>query len=130
MTWENIVHNVGTIYGHDIRNGMQNKTKVSIPKPDYTEDVQSKHKQRVEVLSLQSVRISEAREANRVMLNQAVEDGNDPEAPINLAMLENEIDRATYKASIDPAIHLTGAKKTEHDNIWRMFINRRWCYKY
>ena len=36
------------------------------------------------------------------MLTQGVEDGNDQEAPINLAMLENEIYEATYKASINP----------------------------
>ena len=35
------------------------------------------------------------------MMTQAVEDGNDPEAPINLDMLKNDIDEATYKASID-----------------------------
>ena len=38
-TWENIVHNVGTIYGHYIRNEIQNKMKVFIPKPEYTDDV-------------------------------------------------------------------------------------------
>ena len=37
----------------------------------------------------------------RVMLNQAVEDGNDPEAPIKLDMLENDIDEAIYKTSTD-----------------------------
>ena len=34
MTGENIVHHVGTIYGHDISNELQEKTKVSIPKPE------------------------------------------------------------------------------------------------
>ena len=31
-------------------------------------------------------------------------------------MLENEIGEATYKASIDPEIHLTYAKKKYYDN--------------
>jgi hypothetical protein len=30
-TWEKITHHVGTIYGHDISNELQNKTKVTIP---------------------------------------------------------------------------------------------------
>ena len=72
-----IVHHVGTVYGHDIRNEVQNRTKVSIPNTEYTEDLQSKHKQRVELLNLQSARLSNAREAKRVVLNKAVKDGND-----------------------------------------------------
>ena len=58
------------------------------------------------------------------MLTQAVEYGNEPESLIKLAMLENEIDEATYKASIDLVIHLAGSEKTEHDNAWRTYIER------
>ena len=43
MTWENIINHVGNIYGNVISNELQNKTKVSITKHEYTEDVQSKH---------------------------------------------------------------------------------------
>ena len=39
-----------------------------------------------------------------------------------MAMLENDIDVATYKASIDPEIYLTYAKKIEHDNLWHTYI--------
>ena len=55
-------------------------------------------------------------EAKTVMLTQAVEYGNDLEATIKLAMLENDIDEVTYKASINPAIHLTYSEITEHYN--------------
>ena len=51
-------------------------------------------------------------------------DGNDPEAPINLDILENEVDEATYKASINPAINQTDAKKIEHNNAWRKYRER------
>ena len=76
---------------HDTSNKLQNKTKVSIPKPEYTEDSQSKYKHRVEPINLQSSRLSEAREANKGMMTQAVQEGNYPEAPIKLAILENYI---------------------------------------
>ena len=36
-TWENIVHNVGTIYGQKIRNEMQKNKTVIIPKPMHTQ---------------------------------------------------------------------------------------------
>ena len=56
----------------------------------------------MELLNLHSARQSDAREVKRVVLPQTVEDGNDLESPIKLNILENEIDEATYKASIDP----------------------------
>ena len=36
-TWENLVHYVGTIHGHDISNELINKKTVHIPKPDHTQ---------------------------------------------------------------------------------------------
>ena len=51
-TSEKIVHPVSNIYGNNTSNKIQNKTRVSIPDPEYTEYVQSKHKQRVELLNL------------------------------------------------------------------------------
>ena len=86
--------------------------EVFIPKPEYTEDVQSKHRQRVELINFQSARLNEAREDKRVTMSHAVEYGNFLEAPRKLAMLGNHIDEVTYKASIDPVIHLTDAEKT------------------
>ena len=74
--------------------------------------------------NLQIARLSEAREANIVMLNQAVEDGNYPETPIMLAIMENDIDEAIFKTSIDLEIHLTDAEKTEHDNAWHTYRER------
>ena len=44
-------------------------------------------------------------------MTHAVEDGKDPEAPINLAVLENDIYEETYKASIDPNNCLTDSEK-------------------
>ena len=97
---------------------------MSICKPEYTEDVQSKYKQCVELLEIHSARLSEAREVKRVMIVQEVKDGNDSEAPIKLSMMENEIKEATYKDSIYPEIHLTYPDKTEHENAWHTYIER------
>ena len=49
--------------------------------------MQSKHKQIVEIINLQSARPSEAKKAKTVIMNQAAEDGNYPESPIKLDML-------------------------------------------
>jgi hypothetical protein len=42
-TWEKITHPVGMIYGHDISNELQNKTLVTITKPQYMAAVIAKH---------------------------------------------------------------------------------------
>ena len=63
-------------------------------------------------------------EANKVMLTQSVEYGNDPEAPIKLAMLESQIDEANYKASIYSTIRLTDAEMVEQDNAWLTYRER------
>jgi hypothetical protein len=42
-TWEKIVHHVGTIYGHDISNELQNKKTVIINEPKHTQDMLDKH---------------------------------------------------------------------------------------
>ena len=78
----------------------------------------------MELLNLQSASLSEVSESKIFMLTQAVEDGNDPEAPAQLAMLENEIDEANCKASIDPENHPMDAEKTEHNNVWCTYIYR------
>jgi hypothetical protein len=38
-TWEKIVHHVGTIYGHDISNELQNKKTAINDEPKHTQDV-------------------------------------------------------------------------------------------
>ena len=75
----------------------------------------------MEILNIQSARLSEARKAKKVILTQEVEDGNEPESPIKLNRLENDIDGKIYKDTIDPTIHLIDTKKTEHENAWHTY---------
>jgi hypothetical protein len=43
----------------------------------------------------------------------------DPEAPMLLAILENEIKEAEYQATMDLPIALDETEKTENINAWR-----------
>ena len=81
-TWEKIVHHVGTIYGHDISNELQNKKTVTINKPEHTQDVLEKHAERVVRHESQELRLSNARLDQRRALEAAVEEGEDPAAPM------------------------------------------------
>ena len=56
-TWENIINHVGTIYGHNISNELQNKKQIEIPQPKYTHPVKVKHLKRFEQLRDQHPRL-------------------------------------------------------------------------
>ena len=60
-TWEKIVHHIGTIYGQDISNELLNKKKVILPEPQYTQDITSKHKRKVERHATQTARVMESK---------------------------------------------------------------------
>ena len=47
-SWDKLVHNVGTIQGHNISNELQNNNNVIISKPDNTQDVLYEHKLDIE----------------------------------------------------------------------------------
>ena len=50
--------------------------------------------------------------------------GTDPEAPMRLALLQNEIANGDLEASEDVQMHLTNSEKTQHSNEWRTFRER------
>ena len=50
------------------------------------------------------------------VMEAAVQRQEDPKAPVKLAMLINEIDEATYQATVEPAIKLDENEKTQYDN--------------
>jgi hypothetical protein len=123
-TWEKIVHHAGTIYGHDISNELQNKKTVVIPKPEHTEDVLNKHAERVLRHNTQEERLVRARLAQKTALEAAVIAQEDLDAPMLLAILENEIEEAQYQATLDLPIALDETEKTENINAWRTYRER------
>jgi hypothetical protein len=95
-TWEKIEHHVGTIYGHDISNELLNKKYVSIPEPEYTQETLAKHATRASRVQSQQRRLQTARRAHESALKKAILAG-DEDATMKLAILENEIEEATYQ---------------------------------
>jgi hypothetical protein len=49
-SWEKLVQYVGTNYGQDISNELQNKTAVTIPEPVYSDEIRERHEQRDQVV--------------------------------------------------------------------------------
>ena len=122
--WENIVNHVGKIYGHDISIESQNKKRIDIPQPERTQQVKDKHLKRVEQFKDHHSRPMQAREVKLQLLEAEVQIKEDPEAPVKLAILINEIDEVTYQATVKTAIKLDENEKTQYENEWRTHCER------
>jgi hypothetical protein len=124
-TWEKIVHHVGTtIYGRDISNELQNKKTIMIDEPKYMQSVLDKHADKEVRRQTQQFRLEQARLLQKTNLEAAVTAGTDPEAPMLLALLDNEIDEATYQATLVLPIKVDDMEQTHHYNEWRTYRER------
>jgi hypothetical protein len=97
---------------------------VVIPEPEYTQEVQDIHQDWLLRRATQELRLSRARETKRDALKKVVEDG-DVDAPMLLAILENEIEEALYATGKGLAVKMTESEKTHHDNEWRTYRERK-----
>ena len=122
-SWEKLVEYVGTTYGPDISNELQNRQEVVIPQPFHSLAIMTRHAHRVTMIETARTNLAQAREAQRTMLQQAVDDG-ELEAPMRLALLENEIAEAAFEAAEDVPIQLTDSEKSENSNKWRTYRER------
>jgi hypothetical protein len=123
-TWEKVVHHVGTIYGHDISNELQNRKFIIIDEPRHTKEVLEKHADKETRRITQQARLSRARQLERSALRTAVGVGTDLTAPRMLAVLENEIEESEYQATLDLPIKLTDEESTHYSNEWRTYRER------
>jgi hypothetical protein len=123
-TWEKIVHHVGTIYGHDISNELQNKKTVIIEEPQYTQAILNKHADREARRQTHNLRLGLARQVQKTALEQEVITGTNPQAPMKLALLDNEIEEAAYQMTVDLPIKLDELEANVNHNEWRTYRER------
>ena len=123
-TWEKVIQYVGTTYGQDICNELQNKTTVTLPEPIHTQQVLDRHRAREVMIRAGQTNIQAARRAQETMLQAAVDAGTDVEAPMKLAMLQNEIAQGQFEMVQDVPIELTDSEKTQYSNAWRTYRER------
>jgi hypothetical protein len=79
------------------------------------------HMQCVQMIRNVQAKLSVAREQQHILLEAAVAAQLDADAPMKLAILENKIMQAEFKASADVPIELTDSEKTQHSNEWRTY---------
>jgi hypothetical protein len=120
-SWENIVHYVGTNYGQDINNKLQNKILVVLTEHVHTVDVLARHSEREVIIRNGQLNIQQDRQAQETILKAAVQAGTDMDAPMKLAILQNEIAQGKFASSIEVPMFLTDSEKTQFSNDWCTF---------
>jgi hypothetical protein len=124
-SWEKLVQYVGTNYGQDISNELQNKTTVILPEPVHTTSVIIRHAARERMIRTGQANIQQARRAQETVLEAAIAlDGDEENAPMRLAILQNEIAQGDFEANEEVPIQLTDSEKTQHSNEWRSYRER------
>ena len=94
---EKLVQFVGTNYGQDISNELQNKIPVILSEPVHTPEVLARHAIREQMVRTGEQNLQRARLSKRAILEAAAALGADPDAPMQLAILDNEIAEGNYK---------------------------------
>ena len=121
-SWEKIVQYVGTTYGQDISNELQNKAIVALTEPVHTTVITARHAVRETIIRRGQERIQTARRASEAMLKIViVKDPNDADARMKLAVLQNEIADGDFEAAEPVPVVLTDSEKMQHSNEWRTF---------
>ena len=122
---EKFIQYVGTTFGEDIRNELENETTVVIDAPTLSDEIKERHEKRVTVLREAQENLQRVREKRVPVLEAAVKDGKDEEAEMKLALLQNEIAQAAYDMTLDIPIELTDEEKTQHSIAWRTYRERK-----
>jgi hypothetical protein len=117
-SWEKPVQYVGTNYGQDIINELQDTINVDIIEPVHSYELLRKHGLREAMIRSGEQNIQRARQAQEIILKAAVVE-NDPDAPMKLAILQNEISQGEFSSSNKGAMELNDSVKTQFSNEWR-----------
>ena len=124
-SWEKLVQYVGTSYGHDISNELQNKIEVILPETEYEIAILMKHGAREAMVRDGQANLRAARDLQRASLQTMMDSGNAPaDTPFKLAVVENEIVQGGFDAMSPVPMVLTDAEKTANSNTWRSYRDR------
>jgi hypothetical protein len=103
---------------------LQNKVWVVLTEPVHTIDVLARHSVREVVILNGQLNIQQARQAQETILKASVQEGTEMDAPMKLAILQNNIAQGEFAASIEVPVELTDSEKTQFSNNWRTFRER------
>jgi hypothetical protein len=123
-SWEKLVQFVGTNYGQDISNELQNKIPVILSEPVHTLEVLARHAIREQMVRTGEDNLQWACLSKRVILEATAALGANPDAPIQLAILDNEIAEGNCKQNNEVPIEMSDSEKMQYSNDWRTYRER------
>ena len=112
---------VGTNYGQDISNKLQNKITVNLVEPVRTTKVTARHAIRERMIRTGQSNIQTTRATQRTTLEAEVTAAIDETALMKLATLENNIAQGDYEQNMDVPIITTDLEKAQSNNEWRTY---------
>jgi hypothetical protein len=121
-SWEKITEYVGTTYGQDTSNELQNKTTVVIAEPVHTPAVLLRNQTREVNIRAGQNNLQTARRPSQVILEAQVLAGVN--VAVELANLQNEIATGDLELLGPIKIQLADSEKTQHSNEWRTYRER------
>ena len=83
-----------------------------------------RHAQREAMVRAGQQNIRGAREQQRTLLEAAVAAGIEVDAPMRLAILQNEMAQAEFDAAVEVPVVLTDSEKTQYNNDWHTYRER------
>jgi hypothetical protein len=122
--WEKLVQYVGTNYGQDISNELQNKFTVALVEPVHPDEVLENHEKLVTIVRAGQRNIQRARRFQESILDKATKATDPGVAPMKLALLQHEIAQGDFAANDNVAIVLSESEKTQFSNDWRTYRER------
>jgi hypothetical protein len=123
-SWEKLVQFMGTNYGQDISNELQNKIPVILSELVHTPEVLARHAIHEQMVRTGEENLQRARLLKCVILEAAATLGADPDAPMQLAILDNEIAEGNYKQNNEVPIEISDSEKMQYSNDWRTYQER------
>jgi hypothetical protein len=123
-SWEKVTDYVGSTYGQDICNELQNKTTVTLVEPTHAPAILSRHLARSTVVRAGLTNLQVARRANVVLLEAQIIANPGPALSMALAVLQNEIADGEFQLNEEIPVLLTEQEKTQYGNEWRTFRER------
>jgi hypothetical protein len=109
---------VGTNYGQDISNELQNKITVIVIESVHTDYVMVRHGFREFIIRSGQMNIQRARKSQENIIHAAVHKGENMDAPMKLVILQNQISQGEFAANIEVPVELNDSEKTQFSNEW------------
>jgi hypothetical protein len=120
-SWEKLVQFVGTNYWQDVSNELQNKIPVVLSEPVHTQEVLARHAIHEQMVRTGEENLQRACLSKRVILKVAAALGHDPDAPMQLVILDYEITEGNYKQNNEVPIKMSDSEKMQYSNDWRTY---------